>query len=731
MKKLLFAASVLLIGLTQSVSAENFSSVAPTGQTLYYETITSSTVKVKPPTNYAVAWDGYTKPTGALTIPTTVIHNGNTYTVTMIDNKAFYQCDSLTSVSIPTSVVEIKANAFYECRRLESINVPSSVTTIANSAFYAVRMVFYSGIAVNNGGNWGAVCVNGHIEDSLYYKSSAKDSLICSHPDVTNVIIPNTVTHVGPNAFFPVKTTDENGFEHWSASVRSLSVPNSVTSFGAPYTSYSYSSSYNPFDKCWNLNYLYWDVDSCDFIGFGGNDALTTMVIGNNVRYIPDNFASGDTNLTSLTIGSSVCRIGNNAFNGCSNLQSAIHIPSGTIGDLAFNGCTSLPAVTFGDGVTSIGWQAFYNDSSLAEMTIPASVTQIGTDAFSGCNRLITVNYNANIAEANNLFRWFHSIRTFNFGDNVTTIPSGMCSECINLENVTLGNAVAAIGYQAFYNCANLRNITFPASLTTIGEEAFFNCDGLRVIDIPAAVTSIGNNAFTWANHYNYDNVFFHMRGCTPPELGVNALSTENINSRSVQVAVTVPCNSLADYQNAESWQNLTTTSNGETVDWLVGELCNDYYLFARPDGINYAIYDGEDVGHVNGTGSYAAGQTATLTAVPPEGYHFSHWNDGNTENPRQVTVNSDTIFTVFFEEGEEPEGIDNIEVINAKIYQRNGQVVVEGAEGNTVTLYDVSGQVLGTMHDNGTPIRFDVPASGTYMIKIGDYPARKMVVIR
>ena len=68
---------------------------------------------------------------------------------------------------------------------------------------------------------------------------------------------------------------------------------------------------------------------------------------------------------------------------------------------------------------------------------------------------------------------------------------------------------------------------------------------------------------------------------------------------------------------------------------------------------------------------------------------------------------------------------------INAEIYQRNGQVVVDGAEGNTVSFYDITGRILATKQDYGTPLRFDAPVSGTYMIKIGNYQARKVVVIR
>lgn len=75
--------------------------------------------------------------------------------------------------------------------------------------------------------------------------------------------------------------------------------------------------------------------------------------------------------------------------------------------------------------------------------------------------------------------------------------------------------------------------------------------------------------------------------------------------------------------------------------------------------------------------------------------------------------------------------GIDGVETVDAKIYLHGGQIVVEGAEGNRVWLYDLSGRLLATRQDSGAPLRFDVPASGTYMVKIGNFTARKIVVIK
>ena len=53
--------------------------------------------------------------------------------------------------------------------------------------------------------------------------------------------------------------------------------------------------------------------------------------------------------------------------------------------------------------------------------------------------------------------------------------------------------------------------------------------------------------------------------------------------------------------------------------------------------------------GTVTGAGTYADGATATLTATPKEGYLFVKWQDGNTENPRTITVTADATYTAEF----------------------------------------------------------------------------------
>ena len=117
--------------------------------------------------------------------------------VTTIGNKAFSECNSLTSINIPNSVTTIGDWAFASCDSLTSINLPNSVTTIGNWAFEGCNSL-----------------TNINIPNSV---TTIGNSAFNGCNSLTSINIPNSVTTIGVSAFFDCN------------SLTSINIPNSVT----------------------------------------------------------------------------------------------------------------------------------------------------------------------------------------------------------------------------------------------------------------------------------------------------------------------------------------------------------------------------------------------------------------------------------------------------------------------------------------------------------------------
>ena len=72
---------------------------------------------------------------GDIIIPETVVFKKVAYRVTSIEEEAFYDCSSLTSMVIPDGVTSIGESAFKYCSSLTSIVIPDGVTSIGKWAF--------------------------------------------------------------------------------------------------------------------------------------------------------------------------------------------------------------------------------------------------------------------------------------------------------------------------------------------------------------------------------------------------------------------------------------------------------------------------------------------------------------------------------------------------------------------------------------------------------------------
>ena len=76
-------------------------------------------------------------------------------------------------------------------------------------------------------------------------------------------------------------------------------------------------------------------------------------------------------------------------------------------------------------------------------------------------------------------------------------------------------------------------------------------------------------------------------------------------------------------------------------------------------------------------------------------------------------------------------EGVTCAEPTLIRLYQRDGQIVVEGDVAGEVALFDAVGRKLETRRGKGNTLLLDVPASGTYLVKVGNHPARRIVAVK
>jgi len=144
MKKLLLI-FLVIICTNNYISAYSFSAVCSTGQTLYYNILSSTnkTVEVTNQTGYngsGTSGSTYTiYPNGNLSIPNSVAN----YSVTSIGAYAFNGCNGLTSITIPTSITSIGNYAFNGCSGLDTLNLNAKNCSSPSSglAFYGSNSV--------------------------------------------------------------------------------------------------------------------------------------------------------------------------------------------------------------------------------------------------------------------------------------------------------------------------------------------------------------------------------------------------------------------------------------------------------------------------------------------------------------------------------------------------------------------------------------------------------------
>lgn len=232
-----------------------------------------------------------------------VIENG----VTELGYGVFSYSNSLSSISLPSTLQKIGADVFEECRGLSSISMPKSVDNISQVAFRYSRL--------------SAITMEG--------RTKAETKAIANYPwNLSN----GSVIHCTDG---DLVVGSETVVQYKSGLMRYLDIEGQLTYHSIPSVIYA-----------------------------------KEVVVGNAVTSIDEGAFEQGSNLTSVTIPGSVNSIGDGAFLGCIALASVV-MNEGveTIDSSAFTNCKVLNNITIPSSVQSIGEDAFFSCEALYSIT--------------------------------------------------------------------------------------------------------------------------------------------------------------------------------------------------------------------------------------------------------------------------------------------------------------------------------------------------------------------------
>lgn len=455
---------------------------------------------------------------------------------------------------------------------------------------------------------------------------------------------------------------------------------------------------------------------------YNGSVAYRVTGIGSQALNVP---------MHSLTVPRSMRTIGYHAFGSTSeynyhNTMRVLYFNADSLeycGGLwaaynywmpAFKDCERLDTVFIGEHVKYLPKYIFQDCDSLRCVVMGDSVHTIDTSAIGACMRLDSVRVSPSLRWIGEGAFYYSVIQHIDLPDGLRHIGGGAFSDCQNLTEIIIPNTVDSIGTNCFFNCVQLQRVRLSNSMTrlpddcfvycyalsdmdfgtglqVIGERAFYQCQSLTDLVLPASIDTLKNMCFSVC-----PIATITLHSATPPVTVGNIFSY----SQSYAIPVYVPCGTYAAYHAAPTWSRFTNLS--ESVGYTLTVLSAD-----------------ESMGGVEVTTAATCTNPAVITALPAEGFRFVGWNDGDTLNPRTVMLTSDTVFTALFDTVPAVVGIVQVDNDDVTVTVHDGRVVVLGAEGVEVRVYDMMGRQM----------RNEALPAGVYVVKIGYLPARKVIV--
>ena len=391
--------------------------------------------------------------------------------------------------------------------------------------------------------------------------------------------------------------------------------------------------------------------------------------------------------------------------------------------------------------------------------------TYTGTNA-AGCDSVVTLHLTieqcgTTTITACDSYTWMGN--TYNASGEYVV---GTDTLVLTINHSTVSDTIAEVCNSFTWH--GVTYISTPAVAPTFVLENAVGCDSTVTLNLTVNQSTYGDTAAT-----AYDS--FEWHGNVYTESGVYTYTTTNADGCDSIVTLTLTVNhydSVTVVLSVNDAAMGTTTPAAGTYRFYPGQTAsatataNQGYLFAGwvVDGdtmstdntvsidilpamagmtfnvvaafeaepspyltVNAAAND-TNMGTVIGAGQYAEGSVVTLIAVSKPGHHFVSWSNGVTDSVYIFTVTCDTTLVAEFAPNV---GIATADYSHISIYSADSKVYVKGAEGMTIYLYDVNGRCMARRANAADTETFAVETTGVILVKAGNAPAKRVIVVR
>jgi hypothetical protein len=290
---------------------------------------------------------------------------------------AFSGC-ALTSVDLSKSAITSLSNALFDNNSsLTSISLPSSVILIGTSALANTGLKTFT-ITKDMGLN--GSCFSGCTQLVLTNENTATYTLdsnnnLFSADGKRLIYVSNKEKFVLPSSV----TNTDSGAGAGQVDLKELDLSAVNGSLYINQQAFSGDTSLSKID---------WPSASGASISLGASSfslsGLTDLVLPSCVTSVGESAFSNCSDLVSVDMSASPLKaISTGCFTGCIALKN-VTLPAGltSIGGMAFGQCLTLESITLPETLTSIAYNAFAYDIALKNIVIPASVTQISSTVF-------------------------------------------------------------------------------------------------------------------------------------------------------------------------------------------------------------------------------------------------------------------------------------------------------------------------------------------------------------